>query len=262
MIEPVDTYISAFESLRDDPGKLILSFLVGVPEGPTCEGFGDGIPACLDHHDMIEQVDPVSMTRLVPSCVTAMGEAYPARRFVMLAQQFGGQALVRSICTDDFRPAIEQLTSRIKRDFDPPPRHLESVDAGHDPEDPCRCLVECRLVEKLSSARSCESAGKTCYEPRGSGTGCAAPIRDPDGTEHTLCEIPQAGTRMMPCEPDSPPACEDTSISHAPDGTGWYYMGAGWTEGLGMPYPWPEIVFTEGMDLEAGSEAYLTCCYY
>jgi hypothetical protein len=115
MVEPVSTYITAFNSLRADPRMLLLGFIVGVPAAPQCEGLGDAIPDCLEHPDMAERIDPVSMTRLMPSCVTASaGEAYPPRRMVQIAQTFGNRAIVRSICTDDFTPAIEALTGRIQ----------------------------------------------------------------------------------------------------------------------------------------------------
>jgi hypothetical protein len=233
-------------------------------------GFGNEIPTCLDHPDMVEEVDPVSMTRLVPSCVTSTGEAYPPRRFVQIAQQFGERALVHSICTSDFTPAIQGLTDKLHEIVDAVAivRELETendpTDADGDtvPDDPCRCVASCKIIEALSDLRTCESVGKPCYEPAGPGTGCSEPEVDPDGLQHTLCEIPQAATRMSPCNPATPPGCNDTGITHLvePGAAGWYYMGRNWTEeGTGVVYTEPQILFTEGSEPEEGSNVYIQC---
>jgi hypothetical protein len=267
MVEPVDTYITALQSLRVDPEKLVLAFIVGVPQGEQCEGFGDTIPTCLDHPDMIEAVDPVSMTRLVPSCVTSTGEAYPPRRFVQIAQQFGDAALITSICTNDFSPAIVGLTNKLHEVVDSVAivRELatetDPTDADEDgfPDDPCRCIASCKIIEALSDLRGCDTVGKPCYEPAGPGTGCADPEVDPDDMMHTLCEIPQAGTRMSPCEAGVT-ECSDTGITHTIDGVGWYYMGRNWTESPGdIFYAEPEIKFTPGMEPAEGSNVYIQC---
>jgi hypothetical protein len=259
MVEPIDTYITAFQSLRADPEKLVLAFLVGVPLDPVCEGFGDEIPTCLDHPDMVEQVDPVSMTRLQPSCVTSTGEAYPPRRLVSIAQQFGDGALVRSICTSDFRPAIDGLTAKLHEVVDSVAIVRElATDNDWDAEDPCRCVAECKIIEALSDLRSCDTVMKPCYEPSGPGTGCAEPEVDPDGLQHTLCEIPQAGTRMTPCDPAAPPDCNSPAVTHAIDGVGWYYLGRNWSDGV-TTYAEPQILFTEGMEPDEGSNVYIQC---
>ncbi len=259
MVERVETYVTQFRALRDDPAKLVLAFLVGVPQTSQCEGFGDSISTCLDHPDMMEQVDPVSMTRLVPSCVTSTGEAYPPRRFVQLAQEFGRNAIVQSICTSDFRPAIGVLTGRIQQTFASMDQIIDPLETGTLPTDACHCAVECRVVEELSDTRSCLDEGKPCYRPGGSGTACAEPIESPDGRMHSLCEIPQAGTIMSPCSPSAPTECSNPAVVHTPDGEGWYYMDDGWSDGS-MTYADPEIVFTAEMLPEDGSTAYLVCC--
>jgi hypothetical protein len=262
MVEPVDTYITAFQSLRADPSKLMLGFIVGVPQGEQCEGFGDSIPTCLDHPDMMEQVDPVSMTRLVPSCVTSTGDAYPPRRFVQVAQLFGRNSLVSSICTDDFGPAVTGMTGALQEKLDGDSIATE-LSTRVDPADPCRCMASCVVVEALTDMRSCDTVGKPCWEPNGPGTGCADPEVDPDGMMHSLCEIPQAGTRMSPCE-SGLTGCDDVGITHAIDGAGWYYMGQNWTESPGdVFHAVPEILFTSGMEPAEGSNVYISCqdCY-
>jgi hypothetical protein len=258
MLGSVETYLEAFESLKTDPDKLFVAFLVGVPRGAQCEGLGSEIPSCHDHPDMIEQIDPVSMTSLVPSCASSRGEAYPAGRFVQVAQSLGPRALVRSICADDFEPAIGTLTDRIHEIVDSA-SIVRELDTETDEDDPCRCIALCTLIEALSDLRPCDTEGKPCYRPEGPGTPCADPEVDPDGIQHTLCEIPQAGTRMSPCEPGVT-GCNDAGITHTVDGEGWYYMGRNWTEEPGdILYAEPEIRFTDGMQPAEGSNVYIQC---
>ncbi len=256
MVEPIDTYISVFQSLRADPAKLVLAFIVGVPQTEQCEGFGDAIPTCLDHPDMIERVD-MPTTSILPACTSASGSAPPGRRFVEIAESFGENALVQSICADDFGPAIQALTNKLHEivDSEAIVRELTTM---KDPEDACRCLADCEIIEALSDIRSCDTVGKPCYEPDGPGTGCSDPEIDPDGLEHTLCLIPQAGTRMSPCTVDDPPECDDPGVTHSIDGLGWYYYGRNWSDGT-TTYVEPQILFTEGMEPEEGSNVYIQC---
>jgi len=255
MLVDVGTYVNDFRSLREDPEKLVLTFLVGVPRVIDCEGYGSAIPGCLDRPEMQERIDPVTPGRLVPSCSSTTGEAYPPRRFVQIAQQFGDRALVQSICTDDFSPAIGQLTGKIQQLFVQNDEPLDPVEVARQ-EDPCLCMADCRIAEALSDSRPCSSSGKACYEPYGPGTGCLAPLVDPSGNQHTVCEIPQAGTTTEPCLS----TCDDAGLVHDPAGDGWYYMGEGWRDTSGRVSPSPEVVFTWGSEPENGSTVYLVCC--
>lgn len=255
-VEPVSTFVSAFESIRPDPDRLILGFIVGVPPSDQCEGQGNEITGCLDHPDMIEAVDPVSGTRLMPSCYGPSDDAYPPRRLVQVAQHLGERAIVSSVCTDDFGPALGRMTGKLQEEVDGM-EYERPFSTRNDPPDPCRCVTSCRIVESLSDARSCESEGRPCWDP--DGTGCAEPEVDPDGIEHTLCEIPQAGTRMEPCEIEEPTACSSPAVIHSPDGVGWYYMDRGWADGSGVFYSHPRILFTEGMEPLEGSDVRIEC---
>ncbi len=116
MLVPPETYPTDFGTLRTDPSDLLLGFIVGVPREEPCEGSGDRLTGCLEHPDMIERVDPVSSNRLVPSCVSADAgtEAYPARRFVQVAQGLGVNSYVQSICDTDFSPTVDWLMYSIQ----------------------------------------------------------------------------------------------------------------------------------------------------
>ncbi len=253
MVQPVDQYINLFRGYRADIDKLVLAFIVGVPLDPVCEGFGDQIPNCLTHPDMVEEIDPADPTRLAFSCNTSTGYAFPPRRLVSIAQTFGANALVRSICTDNFQPAIDGLTEKL-HDVVDSVQIVRELETAHDPLNPCRCVATCTIIEQLIDLRPCP-AGKPCYDPEGDGT-CATDI-DEGGIEHTLCEVPQAGTLMVGCDPASPPECN--AATHRIDGVGWYYIGQGWTlEGVGVQAE-PVLNFTDGMTPEEGSNVYIQC---
>jgi hypothetical protein len=116
MLVPHTSYRTDFGSLRANPVDLLLGFIVGVPQDDVCEGSGNRLGECLDHPDMHERVDPVSGNRLVPSCESsgAGTQAYPARRFVEVAVDFGAQSYVQSICDTDFSPTVDWLMTSIQ----------------------------------------------------------------------------------------------------------------------------------------------------
>jgi hypothetical protein len=50
-----------------------------------------------------------------PSCDTAQGVAYPPHRIIDVAEGFGANGVVQSICQDDFGPAIDAIIAIIAR---------------------------------------------------------------------------------------------------------------------------------------------------
>jgi hypothetical protein len=185
LLEPVEKYVEAFRSLRPDPLGLLVAFITGVPAHADCLGLGSEIPRCLENERMLETIDPVSMTRLVPSCVTPTGEAYAPRRMVRLAQALGEGAFVSSICTDDFTPAMRDLAAILaERISSATP--LVPLPVGKDPLDSGLCRASCTLTHAL----------------------------DPE------TPIPQVATRLS----DPSLACDDPSARLEPEsGSGWIY---------------------------------------
>jgi hypothetical protein len=51
-------------------------------------------------------------SRFVPGAPTPQ-RAFPSRRMIKVAKELGENALVQSICQDDFTPAIDAVLSRI-----------------------------------------------------------------------------------------------------------------------------------------------------
>jgi hypothetical protein len=119
MLIPIETFIAMFEALRAYPERLVMGFIVGVPPGPDCEGSGEAITGCLSHPSMQEQEDTAMPGSLSTSCESAEGRGWPARRFVQMANHLGSRAVVRSICTADDSPAIQQFTLKIQTAIGP-----------------------------------------------------------------------------------------------------------------------------------------------
>ena len=113
-VRTVEECVAALQGFAGEGHAMVVGELVGVPpDVSSCTGFGDALTDCLAEPAMQEQIDPALTTQLIPSCNTLMGLAFPPRRFVQLAQRFGVNAVVGSICTDDYGGVLQSFASRI-----------------------------------------------------------------------------------------------------------------------------------------------------
>lgn len=114
LVTPVSAEVAALRALEAAGHLVVVGAIVGVPtDEPACTGFGDQLAGCLGARGMVEELDPAAPSQLVPSCNTAMGLAFPPRRFVELAQAFGDRAYVASICAPDYKDPLLRLAGRI-----------------------------------------------------------------------------------------------------------------------------------------------------
>jgi hypothetical protein len=247
MVEPTWTYRDGLQALRyGSIWPVILGMIVGVPpDEKDCNGFGDQIPDCLEVPEMQERIDPVSMTRLVPSCVTTFGEAYPPRRFVRLAQDFGSAAYVHSICQADFEPALTALTRLVNGVADLT-CEAAIVELEKDPEDPCLCRTGCQVVHVLDGTGACPT-GTSVWDH--DGDTIPNDVRDETGRSVTACEVPYAGTRIGSCTRD----CHDPYQTYSPADAGWYYSLS--YTGVACP----SVSFTAGSGPPAGAGTFVAC---
>ena len=128
----VQRYIDDFKNLRcttgpgtcvDTPENLVMGFIVGVPPASVCENSGDKLEGCLDLPAMQERVNAQQtmlewVCNYPPGCTPTVNcdtEAFPGRRYVQVAQGLGDNAIVQSICTDTFAPAMDALIDRLKQ---------------------------------------------------------------------------------------------------------------------------------------------------
>ncbi|MBI5501196.1 MAG: hypothetical protein HY907_13200 [Deltaproteobacteria bacterium] len=262
-VESVEDYVNAFRALKGplDQDKIVLGMIVGVPpEAPACIGTGDRLESCLGVPAMTAAIDPTDPTSLIPSCNTSMGQAFPPRRFVQMAQSFGSSAIVDSICKTDWTAAIKGITDKLVERLPSTcfPRALNF--------DAAACTADCKVIETLNNDRLCE-ADATC-------TNCPEATVD---EVHNLAPCTDAGGN--PCEPlkrdlglieESEGVflrqCLVRQATRVPDadgcglpvsgGEGWYYQPREESaEGC------PQVIFgSEGGSLiEDGSTAELRC---
>jgi hypothetical protein len=126
MLHEVDRYVDGFQGLKASADRVVVGMIVGVPPDPACNGRGSDLSGCLALVSMQEVVRPDGeLLQYVcthptgctppnpPDPGTCMSEAFPGRRFVDLAQKMGENAIVRTICTSDYGPAMEAVAERV-----------------------------------------------------------------------------------------------------------------------------------------------------
>jgi hypothetical protein len=223
-----DRYLDGFRALRPGNESLVVfAAIVGVPVDLVKQDVIKDInfedeeernafyQSILDDPAMKEEIDPSTMPgggqgNLKPSCVRmpATGEtmpstAYPPRRIVELAQLFGANGIVQSICQDDFGPAMGAIIDIIAKQLGEVclPRPLIRQANG---------LVPCNVVWELPPTKINDAPTPlTCEELSFLGPvdeGRAA-MNEAKGVNCKVKQIPVF----------------DLSVKTPPAGEGWYY---------------------------------------
>ena len=130
---PVERYVEGLKALRpDSDGLIVFGAIAGVPthlvtpealaqvdfeDSTAREAFYDAMLADPMMQPVIDDVGTPSVDddHMKASCVTDNGVAYPPLRIVEAARGFGRDAVVQSICQDDFGPAIDAILAAITR---------------------------------------------------------------------------------------------------------------------------------------------------
>jgi len=126
---PVELVTDNIKRKGDDradiiPGSVVFAGIVGVPMVDGCQGKGNEIAGCLDLGEMeyAGEEDEDGDHHLGKTCFSEetnpdTGEpetsAVPGRRFVELAQKFGENGYIYSICNEDWSPAMKDIARRI-----------------------------------------------------------------------------------------------------------------------------------------------------
>jgi hypothetical protein len=128
---PIERYANALQLLRPGAPQLVMfTAIAGVPPDRvdrSATGAFDPTDAhardafyreLLDDERMQERIDPATTStagggNLTPVCETETAKAYPARRIVQLAQRFGENGTVQSICQQDFSDVLRFILERI-----------------------------------------------------------------------------------------------------------------------------------------------------
>jgi hypothetical protein len=247
-----ERYINAFKALR--PGKeplVVFAAIAGVPPDAIAnipEDFATNDVARSAFYQQIythPQMQPTVDTKgtpspdddsMLPSCDTASGRAYPPRRIVEVAEGFGDNGIVRSICQEDFRPAIDAIAGRI----------ATRLGAG--------CLPRPIVRDDDGLAGGCDvlwALPTPGAALAGTPTECSElPFLSPAGEDATsaqggaVCQVDQLAV----------------TSSAAPGGAGWYYddFSAAAAEACGEAAP-ATVGFTAAARPPAGVRTFLDC---
>ena len=113
-VHPVARFGDGLRALRTNPNDVIFAAIAGVPVDLVSDPTALDYTAILSDPRMTETLDPSMPNRLTPSCnVEGRGVAFPPRRIVQVAESFGANGVVQSICQEDFTPVVDAILQRV-----------------------------------------------------------------------------------------------------------------------------------------------------
>jgi len=259
-----ERYINGFKALRPGHEDLVLfSALVGVPpetvddlpaDYATSEASREKFYAAIRDD---ERMQPVVDDQGTPSpdddtmrasCDTTMGKAYPPSRIVDVAEGFGANGLVQSICQSDYGPAIDRMIDRMTARLGAtclPTMHIRDADG----------LLSCQVIWELPPP------GKA---PVGTPSECGQtsfllPL-DGNATSRSpgeLCRVAQLAVRQQAGGGLAPVPTETDGTLF---GEGWYYDDfSDETAHTCKTAPRAQLAFTPGAKPPTGVRVYLDC---
>lgn len=196
LLHQVQRYIMGLKSLKAEQfqDRIIFGGIVGVPLAANTRG--QSLEQILARNDMqFREQNLGFISTPVPVCTArgGAGSAAPARRIVQVAQGFGDNGVVTSICEDDYAGALNAVIGKIagKLSGECLPRSLVRGPDGK---------VACRVAEVKAAgdATPCDPARGRTLE---------LPSRKLNGTLRRVCEVQQLAVQNR----------------QQPGGVGWYY---------------------------------------
>ena len=110
-------YADGFAALRDNPARLVLGVVAGVPVDLVGDPRTPDFATIQGDARMQVRVDPTDPSRFVPSCdVPGRGLAFPPVRLVGLARTLtdrGAGAVIGSICQEDLSAELSAFVGRV-----------------------------------------------------------------------------------------------------------------------------------------------------
>lgn len=149
-LQPIERYIEGLVGLRRHPHDVVFGVIAGVP----VEVQGRDTETILTHPDMQVMVDPLTPTRIRPSCNRGGNIAFPPRRIVSVAaglEAAGALTTVQSICQDNFAEPIDAILARIAEALggtDCLADDLEVDDEGR---------IDCDVLELVPAGMTCDA---------------------------------------------------------------------------------------------------------
>lgn len=231
-LHPITRYVDGLRAQRlEFPDRLVFAAITGVPTDLVSDPDAIDYARILDDPRMQERIDTMAMTpRLVPSCnVPGRGIAFPPRRIVQVAQQFGENGVVQSICQENFGPALDAIIEKIANQLRGAclPRALNPDSTGE---------VGCDVVEVLPLTGDFTRCSQLADIGRDS-----TPVRIEDGKE--VCKVRQSPAvgGVIPTEP------------------GWYYDNFSSDVMMSCGAMGQRISFTVGAEPKSGARVRLEC---
>jgi hypothetical protein len=219
----VERYVQGYKGLRPGAEQLVIyGAIVGVPPDLVDANAREGVdfdsamsPSRDQYYDKIltdfrmeerpVNEDTPSLANVAPSCTRedVTGEpanAYPPVRMVQVAKAFGPNAVVQSICQDDFGPAMDAIIDVIAKQLGAVclPRPLVRKSDGK---------VGCNVVWELPKPGTAPAATPTeCNLPYLKDVGMGrAPTNERGGRNCTVDQL------------------QVVRVGDKPEGEGWYY---------------------------------------
>ncbi|MCP4198456.1 MAG: hypothetical protein GY762_15005 [Proteobacteria bacterium] len=117
---PTNRYMASWLQLKGGMrAGVVFAAIVGVPRNTTCQGGGNALSQCLAEDEMqyvttLRGDPPNERTYFAYACQRAgVTDATPGRRYVEVAQEFGDNGYVYSICNEDWSPAMADIANLI-----------------------------------------------------------------------------------------------------------------------------------------------------
>jgi hypothetical protein len=231
-----ERYVTAYQALRPGhPELVVFAAIAGVPKDLVDSAARAGVKLSdaaqrdayyqriLQDQRMQETPDvPAAGSRpqLLPSCRSAHGLAAPPRRIVQVAQGFGENGIVQSVCQDDFGPAMDAIVELIGN-------HIGSVCVPHKQVRNSDGLVGCNVVWQLpapdvarpGTPTQCQSPDFPFLSPLDPGDQLAVSVT---GVTGATCTVAQLRVVDDPSAPDAKKPAP-TLVAGQMLQDGWYY---------------------------------------
>lgn len=115
-LHSVARYVEGFRDLVDDPAKLVVAAIAGVPTDLISDLGAVDYDAVLEDPRMEVRVDRLRGEQLLPACdVLGRVSAAPARRLLQMIGSLGENGIAQSICQETFLGALGAIIDRLGR---------------------------------------------------------------------------------------------------------------------------------------------------
>lgn len=251
---PLSRYINGLKELRPpDSGLVLFAAIVGVPHALV----SDQTRANVDFHDPVARdayydqilaapdmqavIDPTTVApnrNLTPACITTTGRAYPPRRVVEVAKGMGADAVLQSICDNNFAGALTPVAERVS----------QALTVGCLPEPHPRDglgNVACDVVWELPPANALNASLVLCDE--------RSFLRVPDNRDERV----SADGRVR-CLLNQVPVTSGTTPDSGEEGFYYDDFSNAAIDQCGANSD-QRIVFTQGVEIPADVRVYVDC---